>query len=122
MHQLIIPTPLRKFTGGLGVFDAQCVEIHAVEPGGQVEQRGVAVRAHGRDDVRDSDFDVGVLGDGGPRQRGPAGVRVELCPRQDLQPGTHASIFSIGTTCTELAPTAFNASRVSQKMFSRHTT
>lgn len=27
MHQLIIPTPLRKFTGGLGVFESEATNV-----------------------------------------------------------------------------------------------
>ena len=30
MHQLIIPTPLRKFTGGLGVFESDAAELQGL--------------------------------------------------------------------------------------------
>lgn len=30
MHQLIIPTPLRKFTGGLGVFESEAADVQGL--------------------------------------------------------------------------------------------
>lgn len=30
MHQLIIPTPLRKFTGGLGVFESDAADVRSL--------------------------------------------------------------------------------------------
>ncbi|MGB0511326.1 MAG: hypothetical protein ACPGGB_10440, partial [Flavobacteriales bacterium] len=30
MHQLIIPTPLRKFTGGLGVFESDAADVQGL--------------------------------------------------------------------------------------------
>jgi len=30
MHQLIIPTPLRKFTGGLGVFESDASDVRSL--------------------------------------------------------------------------------------------
>jgi len=38
MHQLIIPTPLRKFTGGLGVFESDAADVRSLI--------GALVRAH----------------------------------------------------------------------------
>ena len=103
----------------LGCTDAQCLGGVAVEAQRVFTQCRVALFAHARDDCTHRREDFAAVVRRGARERGAAPSRVERRPVEDLQ--AHASIFSTGSTSSELAPAFFRLSRVSQNTFSRHT-
>src|SRR5208283_6188751 len=101
----------------------QSLEPDPIEALRVVDQRSIAAAPHGIDDLAHRGHDARSVALRGALQNRAAIGGAERFPVDDAhgRESAQASIFSTGRTSTELAPTPFSCSRVSQKTFSRHT-
>src|SRR5690606_1709030 len=103
--------------------DPEIIDRDTVESQGQRSQRGVASSAHAANDVRDGFLQRRVPQYGRSLEHPAAFGARQGVPVMDFDPQSahQDSIFSTGSTSSELAPAFLRFSRVSQNTFSRHT-